>query len=265
MTNSVADADLTQDPKTILVNLINANNLVTLPTPITVAAASFGSPQPYGDINGVLNTMVVFGTTDPATYGTGTVNLLYTRVDISKVPAAQPAIAGTSSTTNGTASTTGTGLATAFAGAGVTLAASDLTVNGTAVAAATYTTGASLAAAITTASGIAGFATFNATTNEIDFVNTTNAAVAIVAAGGAAGLGFPASVPAAVTTTSHTVADAVAALNATYHWNIQAADLLNAFTDPMTANADGSYSVTLNAAINSSLIYTGNNIFTFGP
>ena len=108
-------------------------------------------------------------------------------------------------TTNGTASSTGTGLSTAFAGAGVTLAAGDLKINGTSVAAGTYATGASLEAAINTAAG-SSVATWNTTTNEMDFSNSGTSAITVAATGGAAGVGLPTSVAAASTTSSLTLA-----------------------------------------------------------
>ncbi|WP_426700492.1 flagellin [Rhodanobacter sp. Col0626] len=102
-------------------------------------------------------------------------------------------------TTNGAVSSTGTGLSDAFAGAGLVLGAGDLTVGGTAVAASTYATGDDLADAINTAAG-STVASWNTTTNELDFSNAGGTAVSVVASGGAAGVGLPASVPPATTT-----------------------------------------------------------------
>ncbi|MEO8777559.1 MAG: flagellin [Rhodanobacter sp.] len=113
------------------------------------------------------------------------------------------AFTATSSTTGGTtthgaASSTGSALSTAFGGSGIVLAAGDLTVGGHAVAAATYTTGAQLATAINTAAG-AGTATWNTTSNELDFSNSAATPLAITATGGAAAAGLPASVAGATT------------------------------------------------------------------
>lgn len=81
--------DLTQPPAQILVNLINTLNAATLPAPLTTSNAVFGDPQPYGGDGA--NSVIPFGTTDPATYGAGTVNITYNRIDVSKVVLTQSA------------------------------------------------------------------------------------------------------------------------------------------------------------------------------
>lgn len=104
-----------------------------------------------------------------------------------------------STSTPGAASSTGTGLSDAFSGSGLVLGAGDLTVGGNAVAAGTYTTGASLASAINSAAG-STVATWNTTTNEMDFSNSGTSALAIASSGGATGVGLPTTVAAATTT-----------------------------------------------------------------
>jgi len=90
MSGDVSTQDLTQSPETILVNLINLENLIYLPTALTVEKATFNDPISYGGDGA--NSMIVVGTTDPATYGAGQVNMYYTRVDLSKLAANQPAL-----------------------------------------------------------------------------------------------------------------------------------------------------------------------------
>ncbi|WP_243039285.1 flagellin [Dyella sedimenti] len=82
--------------------------------------------------------------------------------------------AQTTGTVPGTASSTG--VPAAVGGAGLTLAAGDLTVNGTNVAAGTYTTAQQLADAINTAAG-GNIATVDATSGELDFSNSTGTAI----------------------------------------------------------------------------------------
>ncbi|BBD80768.1 flagellin [Aerosticca soli] len=104
--------------------------------------------------------------------------------------------AGGGSATPGTASTTGTALSDAFGGSGLVLSAGDLTINGTDVAAGTYTSGADLATAINGLNINGLTATWNSTSNELDFSNSGNNPITITGSQ-ATSLGFPASVPAA--------------------------------------------------------------------
>lgn len=267
MSGDVTTQDLTQGGPAVLVALINEQNLIYLPVPLTVPKATFTDPSSFGGDGA--NTVITVGTTDPATYGAGTVAVHYTRVDLATLPAAQPALTGKPPTTvNGTGSTTGTGLADAISGGGVTLAANDLVIitgqGSFDVAAATYATGDDFASAISTAANIAGFATFNSSTNQLDFVNTTDHDVDFTTAVGsqAAGLGFPAAVAAAVTTSNYTVADVLAAINASYGLDLAQANVTQTVTTPVTLNGDGSYTQQI-TAVSNDMLYTGQMIFTF--
>lgn len=86
--------DLTLPPETILMNMLNLVNAATLPQPLTTDECVFGDPSPFGGTGA--NTQIPFGTTNPAVFGTGTVTVHYTRIDVSKVVApAQPATVAT--------------------------------------------------------------------------------------------------------------------------------------------------------------------------
>jgi PKD repeat protein len=81
--------DLSLPAETILMNLLNEVNAATLPTPLTTSVCVFGDPAPFGGQGA--NTQIPFGTSNPAIFGTGTVNVTYNRIDVSQViAAAQP-------------------------------------------------------------------------------------------------------------------------------------------------------------------------------
>lgn len=96
MSGDVTTQNLSLGGPAVLVALINAQNLIYLPTPLTTATITYNDPVVYGGVGA--NTSIVVGTNAPATYGAGTVNVLYTRVDLSTLSAQQPVITATSPT-----------------------------------------------------------------------------------------------------------------------------------------------------------------------
>jgi hypothetical protein len=86
--------DLTLPWQTILMNLLNEVNAASLPQPLTTDVCVFGDPQPFGGTGA--NTVIPFGTSAPQIFGTGTVMVYYSRIDVSQVvAAAQPATEAT--------------------------------------------------------------------------------------------------------------------------------------------------------------------------
>jgi flagellin len=172
------------------VALAGANNPLGVTTVAAAATAGAGLQLAAGDLT-IDGTSVAAGTySTPAALATA-INTAYTTSGGSGTLATVNGNELTFSNSSNAAITLGgtanpLGITTVAAGvvsdpAGLQLANGDLTVNGTSVAAGTYSTAAALATAIntayTTSGGSGTLAVVNG--NEIDFTNTTNAAITL--------------------------------------------------------------------------------------